>query len=108
MSTPAPRQVTIRPEAPADSAGVRRLAALDSAPVPRGPVLLAEGDGRLLAAISLATGRVVADPFAPTAPLVGLLRLHAARPVEPPPERRRRPLGRRELRPAGHRSEARS
>lgn len=76
MSTLAPgNQVTLRPSLPADSAGIRRLAALDSAPVPHGPMLLAEVDGRLLAAVNVPDGRAIADPFAPTTTLVELLRM---------------------------------
>jgi hypothetical protein len=54
-----------------------RLAALDSAPMPLGPVLLAEIDGEPRAAIALRDNRVVADPFHRTAELVGLLRMQA-------------------------------
>jgi hypothetical protein len=60
-------------EAPA----VRRLAALDSAAAPHGDVLLALVDGRPTAALALADGRVVADPFVPTEDLVALLRVRA-------------------------------
>jgi hypothetical protein len=79
MSTVATTKVSIRPSASEDSALIRRLAALDSAPVPRGSMLLAEVEGRVLAAVSLADGRAIADPFAPTQTLVELLRV-AARP----------------------------
>ena len=54
-----------------------RLAALDSAPVPFGPVLLAEADGRPQAALSINDDRVIGDPFTRTAELVELLRVHA-------------------------------
>src|SRR4051812_34211517 len=53
------------------------LAILDSRPELRGPALLAEVDGVARAAIDLHDGSVVADPFAPTAALVELLRLRA-------------------------------
>ena len=69
--------ISIRSAGRDDLRTVSRLAALDSAPVPFGPVLLAEVDGEPRAAIALTDGRVVADPFAPTADLVALLRLHA-------------------------------
>jgi hypothetical protein len=39
--------------------------------------LIAELDGRLLAALALSDGRVVADPFHPTADLIDLLRARA-------------------------------
>ncbi len=77
MSTLAATQLTIRPAQTDDSAGIRRLAALDSAPVPRGPLLLAEVDGRLLAAVTVPAGRAIADPFAETLSLVEVLRLAA-------------------------------
>lgn len=68
--------ITIRQATAADVFDVRRLAALDDRPMPRGDVLLAEEAGELRAAISLETGRVVANPFAPTAELVAMLRMH--------------------------------
>ena len=43
----------------------------------RGPALVGEIDGRPAAAISLADGRVVANPFQQTAQLVALLRMRA-------------------------------
>jgi len=54
-----------------------RLAALDSAPAPRGAVLVAIVDGELLAALALDSGRAIADPFRHTAHLVELLRTRA-------------------------------
>jgi hypothetical protein len=60
-----------------DAPALARLAALDSAPTPRGEVLVAEVDGVLLAALALEEGRAVADPFVATAELVALLRLRA-------------------------------
>ena len=70
----SPRPYTIRAAAPADREELRRLAAVDSQPVPRGAVLLAEVDGRIVAAVSMATGRAVADPFLPTSALIAALR----------------------------------
>jgi hypothetical protein len=83
MSTPT---IAIRQALPGDGPALSRLAALDSAPVPFGDVLLAEVDGSLRAALHVASGHAVADPFAPTAELVELLRLHASRvaPAEAP------------------------
>ena len=51
-----------------------RLAALDDRRVPAQPVVLAEANGRLVAALSERTGEAVADPFEPTAHLVAMLR----------------------------------
>jgi hypothetical protein len=71
-------EVTVRRATDGDAAALVRLAALDSANVLPGPVLVAEVDGTPMAAISLADGRVVADPFERTADLVELLRVRAA------------------------------
>ena len=60
-----------------DAPNLRRLAALDSQSPLSGPVLMGEIDGVPAAAISLTSGRVVADPFRPTAELVASLRLRA-------------------------------
>jgi hypothetical protein len=57
---------------------VERLAELDSQRPLAGPALLGEIDGRPAAAISLEDGRVVADPFQPTANLITLLRMRAS------------------------------
>jgi hypothetical protein len=69
--------ISIRAATHGDGPTLTRLAALDSAPVPFGPVLLAEIDGSPRAAMSVRDGRVVADPFARTADVVELLRVHA-------------------------------
>jgi hypothetical protein len=65
--------VTIRYAFPDDAGPLARLASLDSAAIPPAPVLLAEVEGELRAALSLATGELVADPFHPSDPLVELL-----------------------------------
>ena len=67
--------VVIRQAAPADGGRLRRLALLDSAPEPQGPMLVAERDGVLVAALPMRGGRAIADPFEPTAGIVGLLEL---------------------------------
>lgn len=62
----------------AEDTALRELSQLDSArPISR-PALMAVVDDRLLAAISLRDGRVVADPFAQTAAAVALLRVRAS------------------------------
>jgi hypothetical protein len=81
-STPLPTTdaLVIRPAYPDDHAVLARLARLDSQTPLRaadGPVLVAERDATILAAYARASGRAIADPFAPTADLVALLRLHA-------------------------------
>ena len=75
--------VVLRPGYPDDAAALMRLAALDSRRALRGSIVVAERDGQLLAAISLDDGRTVADPFAPTADLIALLRVHAAESARP-------------------------
>ena len=66
-------ELNIRMAGPADAGQVAELAALDSARIPREPVLVAEVQGRLWAALSLEDFRAVADPFRPTGELVWLL-----------------------------------
>jgi hypothetical protein len=75
--------VTIRHAASADLPSLERLAALDSQRIPSGELFVAEVGGRLLAATSIDTGAVIADPFEPTADYVALLRVQAgaARPA---------------------------
>jgi hypothetical protein len=77
--------ITIRFAYPDDAAAVRRLAALDSQPVPPGPLLVAEVAGELWAAVSV-TGvpRAIADPFNHTAELISLLRERADRLTHSP------------------------
>jgi hypothetical protein len=70
-------EITIRRAVPADAAAVRRLATLDAARVPDGPLFVAEVDGELRAALSVTTGRHVSDPFVATAELVELLAARA-------------------------------
>jgi hypothetical protein len=70
--------VTIRHAAAEDMKALERLAALDSRRVPSGELFVAEVGGRLLAATSIDTGAVIADPFEPTASLVELLQIQAA------------------------------
>ncbi len=69
--------VTLRLGSAADENALARLSALDSSAAPAGPVLLAEVDGQLLAALGLSDGTAVADPFHRTADLIDLLRARA-------------------------------
>jgi hypothetical protein len=70
--------ITVRHSNAGDGPALTRLAALDSAGPPLGPMLLAESGDRLLAAVPLdGAGRAIADPFARTADLVALLELRA-------------------------------
>jgi hypothetical protein len=75
---PAVDALVIRPAYPDDASTLVRLAALDSQRPLAGSAVVAERDGRILAAIALDGGRTIADPFAPTADLIALLKLHAA------------------------------
>src|SRR3954471_7874861 len=77
-TVPSTDALVIRPVHPDDAAALERLARLDSRRPLDGPVLLAERDGRVLAALATATGRHIADPFTPTADLVALLEVRAA------------------------------
>ena len=64
----------IRRATPADADALRRLAELDSRTVPTGDVLIGEIDGTPAVALSLTSGRLVADPFRPTATLAAHMR----------------------------------
>jgi hypothetical protein len=70
--------VTIRNAFPDDALALVRLAALDSAEVPSGPMLVAEVNGEVRAALSLRDGAAIADPFRRTRALVELLSARAA------------------------------
>jgi hypothetical protein len=92
---PAPRTIlerisadaplTIRHANATDLPALERLAALDSRRIPTGELFVAEAEGRLVAATSIDTGAVIADPFEHTASIVDLLRVHAngVRPAAP-------------------------
>jgi hypothetical protein len=72
------RELTLRICADGDEDALQRIAERDSSVVPGGRLLAAETCGRLVAAISLETGAVVADPFLHTADAVELLRSRSA------------------------------
>jgi acyl-coenzyme A thioesterase PaaI-like protein len=67
--------LTIRMAASEDTPALRRLAELDSARPLSGGVMLAQLDGACLAAISLESGEVTANPFERTAAIVSHLRM---------------------------------
>jgi hypothetical protein len=69
--------VTIRFAQAGDVPALAVLAQLDSSGALDLPVLVAELDGRLRAALSLADGSVIADPFHPTSELLDLLHVRA-------------------------------
>ena len=69
--------LTLRVCVEADHPVLQQLAERDSAVVPAGRLLAAEAGGRMLAAISLETGALIADPFLATGDAVDLLRRRA-------------------------------
>ena len=84
----------IRQASPNDRAVLERLAALDGQKPLSGRALIGEIDGVPAAAVSLADGRVVADPFKLTVDLVPVLMMRrrslqafAERPYLPAPLR---------------------
>jgi hypothetical protein len=79
--------IALRTAWPDEARELRQLAALDSAEPLRGESLVALVDGRLVAAISLNDGRVIADPMVATADVRALLRKRAGR-LAPSPRRR--------------------
>jgi hypothetical protein len=68
----SPAALVIRSAGPADATRLRRLAELDDRPLPPEPLLVAEVDGRLWAAVSLAGLEHIADPFQPSAAVTEL------------------------------------
>jgi hypothetical protein len=73
----APADVVIRRTTSSDGPALAALAALDAAPLPLGPSILAEVAGVPRAVLPLDGGPSFADPFAPTDELVALLELRA-------------------------------
>jgi hypothetical protein len=91
-------QVIIRWAGPGDAAALTALAALESRTLPHVPMLVAERNGSVVAALPVGIGApALADPFEHTGELVTLLELRAAQLA-----RAERPLhrGRRRLLPA--------
>jgi hypothetical protein len=91
--------LTIRMAVPTDRERLNDLARLDSARLREGvPMLVAEIDGELRAALPLDGGRAIADPFHRTAEIVAMLAQRALQ-LAPPARhrvfRRRRVLGTR-------------
>jgi hypothetical protein len=86
--------LVVRRARPSDDHALAELAALDSARSLTGARIVGEVDGRIVAAVSLQDGRVVADPFVATADVVEMLRIHTAggRGAAARPRRRWLPL----------------
>jgi hypothetical protein len=83
--------LVVRRGSHADADDLVRLAALDSARPLTGDTVVAEVDGRIVAAVSTHDGRAVADPFVPTASAVEILRVHTASARSSSRARRRLP-----------------
>jgi hypothetical protein len=69
--------ITIRRATDEDARALDRLARLDSQRLPAGPHLVALADDVPIAAVSLTSGRLVANPFVISDPIVDLLRERA-------------------------------
>jgi hypothetical protein len=85
--------IVIRWAAPRDGGALARLAALDSDACLPGPLLVAEVEGEIRAALALGDRGAIADPFHRTAELVELLRLRASQLAAPREASRRRAGG---------------
>jgi hypothetical protein len=85
-----PLEIVIRHAEDCDRAALRRLAALDGIDFVPGSWLVADADGRLTAALHLDDGKVIADPFTPTAAVRRVLELWAAQLTGRPGGLRRR------------------
>ncbi len=70
-------RVTLRPATGEDDEELARLAALYDRPLPSGPLLLAEVDEELQAALTITGAQELMQPYLPTAALVELLALRA-------------------------------
>jgi hypothetical protein len=70
--------ISIRPAHHDDYVALWRVATLDGVRLPSDPLVVAEADGEIVAALSLASGEAVANPFRRTAEAVALLRLRVS------------------------------
>jgi hypothetical protein len=73
MTSSSTSPITIRRASDDDARALDRLARLDSQRLPAGPHLMALIDETPVAAVSLSSGRLIANPFAATEPIVDLL-----------------------------------
>jgi hypothetical protein len=72
----------------ADDPQLERLAELSERPVPHGRLVIASTGGVIVAALPLAGGELLRDPFIRTEHLLPLLELRAAQLRDPAPRRR--------------------
>ena len=70
-----------------DDPQLERLAALSECPLPSGRLVIAATDGQIVAALPLAGGPALRDPFARTVHLMPLLELRATQIRDPEPRR---------------------
>lgn len=89
-TAPSDERLVLRRATAEDELALARLARLDSAPRPRGQLLVAEADGRIVAAAPFDGGHAIADPFRPTADVVALLQARVEL-ISPQRARTRRP-----------------
>ena len=80
-----PQAITIRPQEDRDQADLKRLEAVEESHPLAAPVLVAEANGTLIAAVSIPDGCSIADPFRRSLEAVELLQLR----VSQLPRRRR-------------------
>jgi hypothetical protein len=70
-------EITIRAARAEDKGEIARVAARDTHELPEGKLLVAMVGSDVRAAISLADGTIIADPFHRTAELVAMLKIRA-------------------------------
>ena len=76
-ATLEPEKITIRPLQQDDVRAVELLAELEECAIPPGPLLVAEVEGSIEAAVAVEGGETVANPFSASGEVVSLLRLRA-------------------------------
>ena len=81
-------RLVLRRAAAEDAPALARLARLDSAPRPRGTMLVAEVEDQIVAAVPFDGGPAIADPFRPTSDIVEILRTRAELVAPRAPQRR--------------------
>jgi hypothetical protein len=81
------RDVELRLCRIADDPQLERLAALAERPLPNGRLVVGVSGGQIVAALPLAGGPALRDPFARTAHLMPLLELRASQLRDPEPRR---------------------
>ena len=82
------RDIELRLCTVGDDGALAELALLAERPLPVGRLIVAAVRGRIVAALPLAGGEALRDPFVRTAHLLPLLELRAAQLREPEPRRR--------------------